>query len=746
MGRIYKKISLIVLLFLAPVLAFANEATQVINTNKEVFNLVASDPTKAFLAQLFGNVGHVLHGTSGQLLGQLFLVFNRGILVVAGIFFIWTIFVTVSTSAHEGKFMGPKQSKPAFAVMRTVLGFGALVPMPSGYSMIQVFVMWIVLHGVGFANNAWNRALDYFSTGGVLMVTTTTADASEQIDLAANVLQAQVCMFYHEKRARAGGLDATGKYIDEFTPQYGEKSVRFPARAGQKDDAGCGKFSWDAEDKLKNSYLKTAMQQLVYDTRPVAKEIVDPRGNINNLPSRIEDVVEDGAADWISYTLPVRGKPRDGQKEYFELAKQRGWIFAGMYYYGLSSLQREFSDDDKWLFWPSHKINGLNMGGGSASGVIKFPNVVGQFDAALDNEAKVGDLKELGHHYIVVADAVAKAKQAAEKLELTSKGQGNDEDMPTDNAVMNYMLKSVLAGVNMANKAIMQNDATKTDPILQLQVAGNEMMKTITHVWIGGSVAIMASSVVLSLWSSASSLGYAFRDMINFFTPLLMLLLVTLYVQGLTMAYYIPMVPFIVFTFAVMGWFVVVIESMIAAPLVALGLTHVEGHDMWGRSEEAMWLLLNVFLRPILMIFGLVSGMILSRIGLVLLNMGFGQLMSEFSKINDMYVSVGRFMIYIALAIMIVNASYSLIHKVPDRVMRWLRSGGDQMSEYVNQATQGAQRGVQESGQQYGRMGSEALGGGRWTHAVHSLGQQRAESSKAKMTPQQHKQQRQDDH
>lgn len=746
MGRIYKKISLMMMLFLAPVIAFASEATQVINSNKEVFNLIANDPTKAFLAQLFGNVGHVLHGTSGQLLGQLFLVFNRGILVVAGIFFIWTIFVTVSTSAHEGKFMGPKQSKPAFAVMRTVLGFGALVPMPSGYSMIQVFVMWIVLHGVGFANNAWNKALDYFSTGGVVLVSENTADAGEQIDFAANVLQAQVCMFYHEKMAKGGKLDDTGKYVNEFTPQYEKNSVRFPAKAGSNSDAGCGKFSWDAEDDLKNSYMKTAMQQLVYDTSPIAQEIVHPKGNIHHLPSRIETVVEDAAADWISYTLPVRGKIREGQKEYFDLAKQRGWIFAGMYYYGLTSLQREFSDDDKWQFWPTHKITGLNMAGGSASGVLKFPSIPGQFDASLDSEAKAGNLKELGHHYIVVADAVAKAKQDAQKLGLTPNAPGDENDMPTDNSVMNYMLKSVLAGVNMANKAIMQNDASKTDPVLQLQIAGNEMMKTIYHVWIGGSMAIMASSIVLSVWSSASPVGYAFRDMINFFTPLLMLLLVTLYVQGLTMAYYIPMVPFIVFTFAVMGWFVVVIESMIAAPLVALGLTHVEGHDMWGRSEEAMWLLLNVFLRPILMVFGLVAGMILSRIGLVLLNMGFGQLMSEFTKVNDMYISVGRFMIYIALAIMIVNASYSLIHKVPDRVMRWLRSGGDQMSEYVNQATQATQRGAQETGQQYGRMGSEALGGGRWTHAVHNLGHQRAEANKDKMTPQQHKQPRQDDH
>src|SRR3990167_2298432 len=45
-----------------------------------------TDYSVAYLSQIFGTVGNVLQGTSGQILGKMFDIFNEGVLVAAAIY------------------------------------------------------------------------------------------------------------------------------------------------------------------------------------------------------------------------------------------------------------------------------------------------------------------------------------------------------------------------------------------------------------------------------------------------------------------------------------------------------------------------------------------------------------------------------------------------------------------------------------------------------------------------------------
>ena len=58
------------------------------------------------------------------------------------------------------------------------------------------------------------------------------------------------------------------------------------------------------------------------------------------------------------------------------------------------------------------------------------------------------------------------------------------------------------------------------------------------------------------------------------------------------------------------------IEAMVAAPLVALGITHPDGHDFVGKSTHAVMMLVGLFLRPVLMLIGLFASMILCQVSL----------------------------------------------------------------------------------------------------------------------------------
>ena len=109
-------------------------------------------------------------------------------------------------------------------------------------------------------------------------------------------------------------------------------------------------------------------------------------------------------------------------------------------------------------------------------------------------------------------------------------------------------------------------------------------------------------------------IGYAIAEASSYVSIMILAALGSLLAVGGLLAVYLPLLPFIYFLFGVLSWFVAVIESMVAAPIVALGIIHPEGHDFWGKAEPAVMLMLNVFLRPSLMLFGLVAGLFLSYV------------------------------------------------------------------------------------------------------------------------------------
>ena len=68
-----------------------------------------------------------------------------------------------------------------------------------------------------------------------------------------------------------------------------------------------------------------------------------------------------------------------------------------------------------------------------------------------------------------------------------------------------------------------------------------------------------------------------------------------LFAVGISLGYYMPLYPYMLFTFGVIGWLITVIEAMVAAPLIAFGVTHPDGHDFLGQGQKAVMLLLGVF-------------------------------------------------------------------------------------------------------------------------------------------------------
>jgi hypothetical protein len=183
---------------------------------------------------------------------------------------------------------------------------------------------------------------------------------------------------------------------------------------------------------------------------------------------------------------------------------------------------------------------------------------------------------------------------------------------------------------------------------------------------------------------------------------------------GGLLSIYTPLIPYTIFTFGVIGWFFSVIEAMTAAPFVALGILSPGGqHDLLGRAEPAMLLLANIFLRPTLMVMGMMASMLFANIIVAIINSAFAGVMADIygSGTPDLVSLILFLTAYAMLIIGVLNKTYTLIDVIPDRVLVWV--GG--------QAGQGG--GASETmGQMKGAVDSAAgAAGGAMKGSVESL-------------------------
>ncbi len=158
---------------------------------------------------------------------------------------------------------------------------------------------------------------------------------------------------------------------------------------------------------------------------------------------------------------------------------------------------------------------------------------------------------------------------------------------------------------------------------------------------------------------------------------------------GILLYYVVPMMPFIYFFFAVGRWVKSIFEAMVAVPLWALAHLRLGGEGIPGPAAGAgYFLILEIFLRPIMTLFGLMASLatfMALTVGLdtvfniAVANVG-GYDMSKLSSgTPDTLMASARdgmdalfyTVIYAMLVYMIATSSFKLIDLLPNTIMRW---------------------------------------------------------------------------
>lgn len=244
-------------------------------------------------------------------------------------------------------------------------------------------------------------------------------------------------------------------------------------------------------------------------------------------------------------------------------------------------------------------------------------------------------------------------------------------------------------------------DNANVHPLAQLVIMGKYLLMTsVRNLSIGAAGSAGASWVIKIL-----SLPDGSEDMAQAIVSLMWTIGSMTISIGFILYYVIPFMPFVYFFFQVGGWVKAIFEAMVGLPLWALAHIRIDGDGLPGSAAmSGYFLIFEIFLRPILTIFGLIGGISIFAAQVQVLNSIFELVVSNVTGFDRqaataLTTGVGAFsfvrggidqlfytVIYVIIVYMMGTASFKLVYLIPNNMLRWMGSNVDSFGEIAKDA------------------------------------------------------------
>lgn len=654
------------------------------------------DTSVDFLHEVFGKIVNMVSSgadvrtqEADDVLGQMMAVFNTAVLFLGMVFVAYTTIKGTVDSAHDGEILGKKMSE-VWVPIRTVGGTALVLPLASGYSTLQIGVLWLALQGVGIADAIWSAAINQVSKDNMI-ANPILPDARP---LAANILRFEVCAAAMNKQyadsnrstriqamAVPRTISNTGdmgnvNLLDAIPPvgiynavknyansRYTVVDYKWRAVDGSGNPDGtyinpdvCGGISWkesweSSEGNANTKVIKapilaahaSAVKNMITELRPVAQQIVAGQkpapGAIDSATAHYVTALRSAAKQAVQNT---NDKAR---ADFLKTAETSGWIFAGT--------------------WYNH--------------IVKMNDVMQSTLNSLPASEPVSivDGRETREALQNYQDAMAVADEYAKNRIANVKSvyyQETNVRAPQDGEGAWEYIKKLISAPFMGaiNQMTEEIAGSNLNHMSQMKSFGDTI---VTAGWalagtLAGAAGVSGSGAGKLLGAVAFDAGAALGILSGVFT----LMIIGLLAFGVTLSTYAPMIPFITWVASVVNWFVLLIEAVLAAPIWAVAHIHPDGDDAVGRGGQGYMMILSLIMRPALMLFGLVAAMLLTQPVTGLVNAGF---MSAVSGVQaDSTTGLVSFLAYVAIYVImmttVLHTVFSLIHWIPDNVPRWI--------------------------------------------------------------------------
>ncbi len=628
------------------------------------FEVAPGDKSVEWLGMIFGTVPHTPVVGDNALFSQMVEIFNQGVFGLGIIIISYTAAMGAINTAHEGQFLG-KNWHPILVPLRAGAGIMLIIPQANGFNYMQIIVMWFITQGIGAANAMWIRVIEGNQVNANLHTDTRKADLEGGSAAVLSILKSNVCMSVLNANANAmqlldndpivfyryGGKMNWGRQASgDATPLCG--SVDLPTAASSDSTSAT----------TKQDIFASAIREIQNGLTSVADDVIKGPGSNGKYDTTNANVIVDAARTLRQAALDSSVQAVTSATAFNEQAKINGWILAGSYYYQLTQ-----NGAYKYV---------VTTLGSTPPDSVKIGQVIGSdlhADLFTDGMVKVSDYFTAASNSIVTLDPGNRAGSAIIVNPRNMSGQGA--------SIFAAIFGSLFEKITMDLSTHMTaNKDVGYDPLVSIMSFGSKLTTVTENVFFAALGIAFALWLVTTPMSCLQPLGHAFNFLLTIFMPVAMMMISLLWVAGLTLGLYIPMIPYLVFTFSALSWIILVIEAMLAAPLIALGLI-VPNEDEMGKAGHAIAILLGIFLRPALMVLGFIMAIQLLIVAIGMLNVGFwASLMSATGGSSGVGVFglIAVLLLYASIALGMVHEAFSLIYLVPNKVMRWIGAGGEQ--------------------------------------------------------------------
>ncbi|EKS72275.1 integral membrane protein [Burkholderia sp. SJ98] len=639
----------------------------------------SGDKSREALVSIYGNVVNNPLATGGAggsdtILAGIFQVANGALLVVGAFFACYVMFKKVSQTAHDGAVFD-REKHTMWGPIRIVWGLASLVPTANGWSLSQLLMLWgASLMGVGIANLGVDASVSAFENGQSMVVQPVMPST---INLAHSVFESNLCM--HAINAGLAQAESSGALVTQ--DGYIQQSPTSSGFVLKNSSFVCGgadinndlqpqsqSTNWfsgtiDTSD-IRQAHLQ-ALQSMQSSLTSSAQGFVNAviqkqNGGGGALPDA--EIAIQSAAQQYENTISSMAATKQGNiaalaSQLSTSIKEGGWWTLGAWYQTFAQANTKLSD----AVAAKASVYGMSSEGDpamltvyqSAMAAYKAQQATSSYTPTLGTSS-TGDYSK------------GAAGSDANKI------IGSFFNAPGQR-IVNYMIDINAGGEGRGqlNPLIkMKNLGDYTMAAAETGLGAYVTAKAIAQVKEGWSVAGMFAKVA----NAVSSIGDALQGVLDAMSPFIVMAIVALFILGGTLSTYLPMVPFIIWFGAAVNWLVVVGEAIIAAPLWAITHLGGEGDGLGHRTAHGYIFLLNVMVRPILMVIGFFLGGAGVIAGGTLLNLLYGIAVAnaQFDSVTGLFSIIFFLAIYASMCLNLVHSCFNLIFIVPDQVINWV--------------------------------------------------------------------------
>jgi len=272
------------------------------------------------------------------------------------------------------------------------------------------------------------------------------------------------------------------------------------------------------------------------------------------------------------------------------------------------------------------------------------------------------------------------------------------------NAVQSFYLHTLAGDISQAYIQAIGNLSKNADPFVDAVNMGQTWMVTGVTMVLTFTIVAPILRLISGLTEQELDPGDAVAaSLIGLTEPVIMGVASMLYAQGAMLAIFLPLIPYVIFFGCVLGWLLVVAEALVASPLIAIGFAWPEADPTpIGKAKPGFILLINILLRPSLIIAGFTMALVAVNIAFHLLNLGMSALFFSGSFGMDAafgYLPLG--FAYIGVVLSIATRAFNLIYQVPNKVLSWIGERADHMdssSDLLADVKRGIEKGTEVVG------------------------------------------------